>query len=544
MLRFVVPTIVLTAATASGAPAKSPKLAIVIVVDQLRMDSFVRARKSFGKGGIERLISEGAFATDAHFSHANSDTGPGHAAIASGTYAYKTGIIGRRFFDRASGKVTTMLADPGHPVLEAHPTAEDDDSPENFVGETVGDHLRLSTDMRARVISIAGRDTAAVLLGGRSGRAFWFSTETGKMTSSTFYGAELPNWVKDFNGKEIANGYFNKPWDRAAKAADYPGQDDVDSEGDVYGLGRVFPHPVNGRAEKAGPEFYSALAATPYLNDVEVSFARAAIEGEQLGKHADTDVLWMSFTANDTIGHVFGPESQEAFDATVRLDKQVADLIAAAEKTAGKGNVAAVFTAAHGAAPTPEAMAKSGFPAGRVTSAAIRAAVSKALTEKFGAGDWVSAVEEPDLYLNERLIQEKKLSAAQVEETAGEATLHVPGVENYFTHAQLEHGQVPRTSLGHAVAMSFFFERSGDVVLVPKPFFIWASEGDGAHGSGHRSHYRYDTHVPLVFWGPGVKASVDRQAVDMTDVAPTLAYLLGINAPAGSDGRILAEILK
>jgi arylsulfatase A-like enzyme len=529
--------------TASAA-AKTPKLALVIVVDQLRADAFIRARKNFGKTGIERLIAEGAFLSDAHFSHANTDTGPGHAAIVSGTYAYKTGIIGRRFYDRVAGKVSTMLADPGHPVLEAHSTPDDDDSPANFVGETVGDHLRLATSMRGKVVAVAGRDTAAVLLGGRSGRAYWFSAETGKMTSSTFYSEELPSWVKEFNAKGTADTHFGKTWDRAIKESEYPGKDDVDTEADVFGLGRVFPHPVGGKLDKPGPEFYVALSTTPFANDLEVAFAKSAIEGEQLGKDADTDLLLVSFTANDRIGHAFGPESQEAFDALIRLDKQVADLVAACEKAAGKGNLVVVFTADHGCAPTPEAMAQLHFPAGRIAGANVRAAVSKVLSEKFGAGEWVVALEEPDLYLNARLIAERKLSAAAVEETAGEAALHVEGIADYFTHSQLEHGLIPMTPLGKAAQLSFFPERSGDVVLVPREFYIWASEGDGSHGSGHRSYYRYDTHVPLIFWGPGVKPGIDRQPVDMTDVAPTLSYLLGINAPAGSDGRIISEIVK
>ncbi len=539
-LALILPAVSLAATPTS----QGPRLAVILVVDQLNYETMRAMRPHFGTTGIERLTSEGASFTQTHYSHASTYTGPGHACIASGAYANKHGIVANKYYDRAAGKVFTMLADAAHPVLDQKPGADDDSSPVNFIGETVGDRLRVATGMKAKVVAIATKDRAAVLLGGRLGSAYWMSEENGKMTTSTYYATERPAWLNAFNDKKIPDSWFGKTWERSLPEKDYEGQDDRPYES-AKAIGRTFPHKLTDPSGKPGPDFYAAFTATPMANDLEVELAKAAVLAENLGQRGVTDLLALSFTANDLIGHAFGPESHEVQDAAVRVDRSIADLLAFLEKqVGGKHNLVVVFTADHGATPTPEYMASLGHPAGRIKKAAIEKAVNKALGERFGAGEWVLALEDPSVFLNEQLAIERKLDFATVQETAGAAALGIPGFAGYFTRTQLVGGTLPATPVAHAYQLSFYAPRSGDVLLLTQPFYFWGKYGEKDEGSTHGSPYRYDSHVPLVFWGAGVKPGVHRGWVDISDLAPTLAALLDIGAPAGADGRARAEVLK
>lgn len=524
--------------------ARPPKLAVLLVVDGLRVDALTASRRHFKRGGLGRFFAEGAFFAEARIGQAVTHHAGGHAAIATGCYGYKNGVAAARWFNRATGKSTPAFADLSHPVLEANASADDETSPVNLVGETIGDRLRVATDLRATVVAAAADDGAAVALAGRTGTAFWFSTETGRFSTSTWYTKEPAGWVKAFNDGRAADAWFGKSWERALKEAEYTGKDDAPYESDARGLGRTFPHPLTGRLDKPGPEFYSALAQTPMADELVAAFARAAIVGEGLGKEFDTDLLAVGFGAVDAAGHAFGPESHEYLDAILRVDGAIADVLAAAEKAAGRGNLVAVLAAGHGIAPTPERMAALGFPAGRIGRAPVQAAVNGALAARYGAGEYVAAIEEPWVYFNEKALAEKKADPAAAAEAAGEAALGVPGIAAYLTGRALAEGRVPNTALGRAAQLAFFGARAGDVLLLPRPFYLWAPGAEAPYGSAHGSHYRYDTHVPVAFWGAGVRAAVVREAADLIDIAPTLANLLGVGAPACADGRVRAEALK
>lgn len=530
---------------AHAAPQKPPKLAVVVVIDQFGFDTLTRMRKHFGKGGIERILTEGAFFKEAHYSHLSTYTGPGHACIASGSYGYKNGIVANKFYDRSQKKSFTMLGDVGHPLLEAKPDPEDDTSPLNFTGESLGDRLRSLSDLKAKVVAIATKDRAAVMLGGRLGEAYWFSEQTGKMTTSTYYAKELPAWVKAFNEKKLVEASFNKTWERALPEAEYAGKDEVPYEDEFATLGKTFPRVVNGKLDKPGPAFYSAFTATPFANDYEVAFAKAAVEGEGLGKDDVTDLLGISFTATDYVGHAYGPDSHEVQDMVVRVDRAIADLLTYLEKAVGgKQHLVVGFTADHGGAPAPERMAGLGYPAGRIKKAAIKDAINAELRARFGEGEWVVAIEDPSVYLSHALIEERKADPVAVQEVAGRACLKIPGFAAYFTRSQLEAGQVPATPLARAAQLSFHPFHSGDVLLVAKPFYLWGKYGEKTGGSTHGSPYRYDTHVPMAFWGAGIKAASLHERADLSDFAPTLAALLGVSAPAAADGFARAEVFR
>jgi predicted AlkP superfamily pyrophosphatase or phosphodiesterase len=473
------------------AGAQPPRLAVLVVVDQLGWETLERLRPKLGKGGFARLLNEGMVYDSANYSHAATYTGPGHACIATGSYADRHGIISNNYFDRSAGKSLTMLTDPEHPVLEAVPESEDDTSPRLLLGETVGDRLRLSTALAGKVVAVSLKDRSAVLLGGKLGAAYWRSESTGKMTSSTWYLPALPAWVAEFNAKHP--GRFDANWTGASAW--------------------------------------------------EAQFIKAAVSAEQLGQRGATDLLAVSFSAVDFVGHKHGPESREVEAAVLDVDQALADLLGFLEKqVGGRKHLTVVLTSDHGAAPTPETLAAHGYTAGRIKNATVRETLSRALSTRFGEGEWVLALHDPGIYLNEQLARARKVDFAQVQAVAAEAALQVPGIAAAYTRTQLVSGQLPKTPLVQAVQKSFHVARSGDLFLIPQPFFFWGKYGDATAGSTHGTPYSYDTHVPLVFWGAGVRRGEQHLAVDVADLAPTLGALLGLSPPAIAEGQVRPEV--
>lgn len=530
------------AAQAPPAPAtgKRPKLVVAIALDQFRADYLTRFEPHFGETGFKRLLREGASMTG-HYGHYATYTGPGHALLLSGSYPYVNGISTNKFYNPLTSRSEAMVFDAQATVLGQKVTEPDMDvSPRNFYGSTVGDELILAQGGKARTIALATKGRGAILMGGRLGKTYWMNEDTGDMTTSTYYAPSLPAWVDAWNKKKVADGYFGKTWDRALPASAYgtAAADDTASEGGWKGLGKTFPHKVDGKLKAPGPEYYEALCATPFANDWELDFAKAAVDGEQLGQRGVTDMLVVSLSATDLAGHDFGPLSQEVQDIVVRTDKQLGDFLDWIYGKFGKEEVLVVLSADHGGAPLPEQLSSLGFSAGRIKKKTIKDAVEKALKDKFGGDKWVLALEDPHIFLDRKKIQEKKLHADEVEQVAGEAAAKIEGFGGFFTRSQLLGGDVPDTDLGRAILRTYFVPRGGDVVMWTLPFYIWGKYAEKDQGTTHGTFYRYDTDVPLVFAGAQVKPG--KYGVrEMIDLAPTLSHLLGVARPAGAEGHVI-----
>lgn len=544
-------------------PAR-PKLVVVIVIDQFRADYLARFDSLFGETGFKRLAKRGA-SWKGHYGHYATYTGPGHALVLSGSYPYVNGIAANKFFNQESQRSEAMVFDPQSEVLGAEKTDPDMDvSPRNFIGSTIGDELALASGRQSKTIALATKGRGAILLGGRLGRAYFMNEESGEMTTSTYYAAVLPGWVAGWNAKKLADSYFGKSWERALPESAYAisGPDDAQAEGDSEGLGKTFPHKVTGKLRAPGTDFYEALVQTPFANDYELDFAKAAVENERLGARGVTDVLAISLSALDLAGHTFGPSSQEVQDLVVRLDKQLGAFLDWIYARLGEPNVLTLVTADHGATPVPEQMTALGFEAGRIKKKTISEAVEAALTARFGAappkdnkdtkdepkdGDknktgkadkWVVALEDPHVFLNRSAIAAKKLEPEEVERVAGQGAMTIKGFGGYFTRSQLVRGSVASTPLALSIVRSYHAPRGGDVVLWTLPFYFWGKYGEKDVGSTHGTFYRYDSEVPVLLAGPGVRPG--RYGVrEMVDVAPTLSFLLGIAAPAASEGDVV-----
>lgn len=523
-----------------GSPVAPPKLVLVIAIDQFRAGCLTRFAPHFGEGGFKRLLREGA-SFIGHYGHYATYTGPGHALLLSGSYPYVNGIAANKFYNQDSGRSEAMVFDAQTQVLGLKETDPDTDvSPRNFVGSTVGDELFLATGGRSKTIALATKGRGAILLGGRLGKTYWMNDNTGEMTTSTYYAKELPAWVRAWNQKKFADQFFGKQWERALPESAYTisQPDDSEAEGGGNGLGKTFPHPVDGQLTQPGPGFYEAFAHTPFANDYEFDFAKAAVTGERLGARGLTDLLAISLSATDLAGHDFGPFSQEVQDLVVRTDRQIADFMRWLESKVGKDGLLVVVTADHGATPVPEQMAALGFEAGRVKKKAIKEAIESALKKQFGDDQWVIALEDPHVFLDRKLIAGKQLDPAEVERTAGEAAMALKGFGGFFTRTQLVRGEVPPTALARSILRSYYAPRGGDVVLWTLPFYFWGKYGEKDVGSTHGTYYRYDSEVPVLIAGPGVRPG--RYGLrEMVDIAPTLAYLLGLTAPAASEGKVI-----
>ena len=531
-----------TAAPAAPATfgAKRPKLVVVIALDQFRSDYLVRFESGFGETGFKRLLREGASFTG-HYGHYATYTGPGHALLLSGSYPYVNGISTNKFFNPATSRSEAMVFDGQSKILGVKETEADMDvSPRNFYGSTVGDELILAQGRQSKTVALATKGRGAILMGGRLAKTYWMNDETGDMTTSTYYSATLPAWVEAWNKKKLADSWFGKSWDRSLPAAAYSSAaaDDTASEGGWKGLGKTFPHKVDGKLKAPGPDYYEALCATPFANDWELDFAKTAVEGEQLGQRGVTDMLAISLSATDLAGHDFGPLSHEVQDIVARTDKQLGDFLDWLHGKLGKEEVLVVLSADHGGVPMPEQMSSFGFSAGRLKKKAIGEAIEKALKDKFGGEKWVVALEDPHVFLDRKKIEEKKLKAEDVERVAGEAAAKLEGFGGYFTRTALLQGKVPDSDLGRSILRTYFAPRGGDVVMWTLPFYIWGKYAEKDQGTTHGTFYRYDTDVPVLISGAAVKPG--KYGVhEMIDLAPTLSHLLGVARPAGAEGNVL-----
>ncbi len=501
------------------AGAEKPTLILAIIVDQFRYDYTTRFAARY-TGGLHRMLTEGAVYLDAQQDHFPTVTAAGHSAFLTGSVPATSGIVGNEWYDRSQGRLITSVEDSATTLLGAKAGAAGS-SPHNLLVSTLGDEIKIADGGASKVIGISMKDRAAILPSGHmADAAYWIDGATGNVVSSTFYFPALPNWVQQFNAGKPAQSALGKTW--------YP-------LGAEAQQGKAFLT-LSSTPDKS---YFKNWETTPYANDMVESFAEQAMVNEQLGRHHGTDLLTVSFSANDHLGHAVGPDAPEVEDMSVRTDAVLGRLLVAAEKAAGgREHLLVVFSSDHGVAPKPEVMQARHFPVGRASKVEFLKTVNDALSARFGKGDWITNTQEIGMYLNYALIAEKKLALTEVEDVAARAALSLPYIARVYTREQLlQHGAM-RDTIDDYVARSFYTDRSPDVIAIQKPYWLF-----GAEGSSHGTPYNYDSHVPLIFWGAGVQPGVYSEAVGISDVAPTLAALLRIGTPTGSVGHILPEIV-
>jgi predicted AlkP superfamily pyrophosphatase or phosphodiesterase len=503
-LRLIVPFFVTFAIISAPAQTPKPKLVLTIVVDQFRYDYLTRFRSGYN-GGLEQLLTKGAVFANARYIHFPTVTAVGHSTILSGALPAVSGIVANEWYDRDSKKIVTSVSDPKEKLLGAQGEAS---SPRRMLVSTLGDEMRM-VNANSRVIGISLKDRAAILpVGHMANGAFWFDNKSGGFVSSTFYFKELPAWVKDFNGSNPAAKYAETEW-----------------------MGKKFP-PV-------GEKLNESLAASPYGNELIEAFAERAVDSEELGVRGLTDLLAVSFSSNDYVGHAVGPDDPQVQDMAIRTDILLRKLFAFLDKKVGMKDVLVVFTADHGVAPVPEVSIQRKMEAGRYPAGTVEKAVQSALQTKFGAGQWVEKLFDGGamIYLNLDLIHERNLDRAEVDRVAAEAARSVPHIFRAYTREQIMNNQTGPDIASQDVRNGFYPARGEDIVVIQEPYWLF-----GASGTSHSTPFGYDTHVPVIFMGPGIKAGNYYGTIAVNDIAPTLAAMLSVEIPSGAAGRILSEI--
>jgi len=552
-------------AVAADAPAR-PKLAVVVVIDQFRGDYLQRWQTLFGKAGFQRLMTDGAWFQNCHYPYASTMTGPGHASISTGTSPYHHGIIMNEWYDRPTGKMVNCMennrfqripnsrqADDDSAKTDDK-TASDDDkrygvAPDRLLSPTFADALKEQTNGRARVFSFSYKDRGAALPGGKQPDVcHWFDESTATVISSSYYRNFAPYALK-LNEQAPANRYFNHPWIRALENVDYAkysGADDCKGEGTGSSQGRTFPHAMNGGADKPKKNFYKAIYRSPFGNELLLELVSAAIEQEKLGTREVPDLLCVSFSSNDVIGHVWGPDSQEVMDCTVRTDDVIRRLLERLDSQVGAGNYVLALSADHGICPLPEVSSTQNHMAARVAPKTLDSALEKGLKAKFDpegkGGTWIEKGYYPWVWLNQKLIRERKLKPADVEAAAAEILQQNGAIEAVFTRTQmLATDPSGKTDVLSMARRSFHPERSGDLYVVVKPYHLITSANTGtSHGTAHS----YDTHVPLVVFGTNVQPGIHPERVVPQTIPAILATALGIKPPRDAEYPAPAGIFK
>lgn len=516
----------------ASAPAR-PKLVVLLVVDGLPQRQVVDYRAQLAPDGLRRFLDRGAWFADAHFGHAVTDTAAGHATVVTGTYPYRHGIIGNAWRDPATGEVEYCTGDPAHSYI-GHKTGKlDGTSPRNLRAETVGDVL-MRLDARSRVIGISVKDRGAILPAGKAGTAYMYMSQTGQYASTTYYMKEHPRWVQEHNARKPADAYFHQEWKPLLPDAAY-GRSLPDGQ-EWYPKGAKLPKKMGEGMDRPGPPFYAALTPSPFGDRMLLDFARAAIAGESLGRDDAPDLLAVSLSSHDYINHAYSAESRLSHDHVLQVDRLLESFFRDLDATVGKDNYLAVLTADHGFMPAPEHSVSLGRNAGRQSIPEAIARVNATLREKFGPGSWVRSVSAMGLVFDKALLARSGVDARALAEEARRAVLAEPGIAVAYTREELEAGSRAGQPHFEAMRKTWHRELSGDVQLAFKPYWMSTTSSRATHGSPHP----YDTHVPLLFYGPAwVKPGRHDARADITDIAPTLARILGVPAPAASEGKVL-----
>lgn len=516
------------------------KLVVGVVVDQMRYDYLTRFYAKFGEGGFKRLVSQGFLCKNAHFNYIPTKTAPGHATIATGANPSQHGVLGNQWYSRKKNKLQYCVADNTVTSIGTSST-EGKKSPKLMQLTTLADQNKLHTQFKGKTISISLKDRAAILSGGHlADAAYWFRGDVqGAWISSSFYMKSLPNWLVNYNEKDVASSYL-KEWNTLYPINTYTesGADNsIYEEGFKGQATTTFPYDLN--ALKEANNQYDILALTPFGNSITTDFAKAVLTNENLGKDKFTDFLLISYSSTDYIGHNFGVNSKEIEDTYIRLDKELERLFVALDLQMGRGKYTLYLTADHGATHVPQYLKHQKIPAGYFGEANLKPNLEVYIKQNYGVENGISKVLDHQVYLNEALFKEKKINLISVRTDLADFIRKQPDIHSVYTRDQFQNNSYTK---GDAALLQNGFHqvRSGDIFFELLPLTINYSIKGTTHGSG----YNYDTHVPLLFYGEGIKKGSSAKKIGMTQLTPTIAALLGIAFPSGSSKEVIIEVLK
>jgi predicted AlkP superfamily pyrophosphatase or phosphodiesterase len=511
-----------------------------IVVDQMREEYLYRFYDQFGENGFKRLIHEGFNCRNTHYNYIPTVTGAGHASIYTGTTPRYHGIVGNDWYDRPSKKKIYCVYDSTEQLIGLD-RPEKGASPKNLLATNLGDELKISTNLKAKVISISFKDRAAILPAGHmANAAYWIDHQTGVFISSTFYMEKLPDWVTEFNRQKKADYYLSQTWSLLKPETDYPLSiaDDNNYEGKFKGKDKpVFPYNLKELSASNNPLF-EMLYNSPLADDLLTDFAIEALKQENLGKGTYPDLLAISYSSTDAIGHKFGPLSKEINDTYLRLDLDIARLLETLDQQVGNGNYTVFLTADHAVSENTKYLRDHKVPTGTLDLDSLRKNASLFLNRRLGAGKWIEAALNNQFYLNRSLIATKGFKLDEVQNRLADYLRSKAGIAEVYTASQLEHQDFSQF-LSLRIKNGFSYKRSGDVIIVTEP--AWT---DGYEAATHGTGYTYDTHVPLLLFGAGIRKGESFEHYNITDLAPTISMILKIKLPNACIGDPIIKALS
>ena len=514
----------------------TPKLVVGIVVDQMRYDYLTRFWNHYGDDGFKRLVEEGFNCKNNHYNYAPTSTGPGHASVYTGTTPATHGIIGNNWYDKVSDTSVYCASDDSYTSVGTS-TDAGQMSPHRMTVTTITDELRLHTQMRGKTIAVALKDRGAVLPGGHTANAaYWF--DAGKWITSSYYMDNLPKWVQDLNSSNKLAKY-KKPWDTLKKMKDYveSGTDNNNYEGLFEGESSpVFPHDLPKLWDENGG--YNLLKATPFGNSLTTDFAIEALDNENLGADAITDFLAVSYSSTDYVGHKYGVNSKEVQDTYLRLDEDLARLFKELDSKVGKNEYTVFLTADHAAIEVPAYLKDQKIPADYLEWNETDTEFNQFLEFTFGTTDIIKEFSNYQYFLDYDVIKNLELNTQEVQETIAKELMNYKGVDRTYTAYQMWQNNYTH-GIPYILQNGYNQKRSGDVLVVLKPGTISYSKTGSTHGSPQI----YDTHVPFLLYGKGVKKGSTIERTEIADIAPTLAVLLGISFPNGATGTPVSQAI-
>lgn len=523
-----------------NAQNERPKLVVGIMVDQMKQEYIWRFESDFGDGGFKRLMKDGFAAKNGHYNYASTSTGPGHASVYTGTTPSVHGIINNSWYNRILKKNLYCAGDSTVSAIGGS-AMHGRISPMNLYSSTITDELKISTMHKGKVIAMSIKDRGSALPGGHySDGSYWFDSNTGNFMTSTYYMKDLPGWMKTFNSKKLADQYLNQTWSTSKSINEYTesGVDNSPYERGFRGKDTpTFPYDLSELRKTNGN--FSMLPSTPFGNTILNELALSAIDAEGLGADAITDFLAISFSSPDYIGHNFGPQSKEVQDTYVRLDKEIERLLNALDSKVGKGNYVVFLTADHAVAENSLRMKNDKFRVDNYDSRAIGKKLEQAVNDKYGEAEWFERSSGYDLFLNHDLLKEKEIDLYEMQLFVAQEAMKETGVYMALTGTDLVRNSYSDLMRG-LVQSAYHTKESGDVKLILDP----AWQAGGSKGTGHGNAWTYDTHVPVIFYGWGVKKGTSVRKIHITDIAPTISMMLQIRLPNGATGQPVFEAIK
>lgn len=518
--------------------APKPKLVVGIVVDQMRWDYLYRFQNRYGEGGFKRLLKEGFSCENTLISHLPSFTAVGHSTVYTGSVPAIHGITGNDWIDQATGKHIYCVSDSAVQPIGVN-TPDGKMSPRNLLATTITDELRIATNFQSKVVGISLKDRASILPAGHTPTgAFWMDDSTGHFITSSWYMTQLPAWVQQFNEQNKGTQLVANGWNTLYPINTYIQSTDDNVPWESLSTGETtptFPHDIT----KFYAKDHGAIRASPFGNTLTLDFAKAAVDGYQLGTGKVTDFLAINCASTDYVGHDYGPNSIEVEDTYLRLDKDLSTFFAYLDKKLGKGNYVVFLTADHGGSQAINYMKANRLPADFVQSRTILNGINNMLRQQFGVDTLALSTTNYYINFNRRSISAHHLPLDSIKAATLTFLQQQPSIQFAVDMGHMNNTPIPEP-LRQMIVNGYNRKRCGDIAFVPEPGWFASSERGTTHGTWNLA----DTHIPLLFMGWGVRHGISNRTIHMTDIAPTIAALLQIQMPNGCVGSVVEEALS